>query len=226
MGAAAAFEDDVDADVPPDVEVWAIVVAAGSGSRFGGAKQYALLGGRRVVDWSLATARAACGAIVLVVPPDRAGLPEAADHVVAGGATRSASVRAGLEVLAHETNDDIVVVVHDAARPFATRSLFESVIAAVRSGADGAVPGLPVTDTVKRVDADGVVTATLDRTELVTVQTPQAFRLSVLRAAHEEGGEATDDAALVEACGGRVVVVPGEETNRKITTPFDLSESS
>ncbi|HMK11829.1 MAG TPA: 2-C-methyl-D-erythritol 4-phosphate cytidylyltransferase [Acidimicrobiales bacterium] len=226
MGAAAAFEDDVDADVPPDVAVWAIVVAAGSGSRFGGAKQYALLGGRRVVDWSLATARSVCGAIVLVVPPDRAGQPEAADHVVAGGATRSASVRAGLAVLAREVSDDVVVVVHDAARPFATRSLFESVIAAVRSGADGAAPGLPITDTVKQIDAEGVVTATLDRTQLVTVQTPQAFRLSVLRAAHQGDGEATDDAALVEAWGGRVVVVPGEATNRKITTPADLSEPS
>ncbi len=95
MSAAAAFEHDADTAVG----VWAIVVAAGTGSRFGGAKQYALLGGRRVVDWSLATARSVCGAVVLVVPPDRAELPEAADLVVPGGATRSESVRAGLAVL-------------------------------------------------------------------------------------------------------------------------------
>lgn len=221
MSAAAAFEEDIESDV----DVWAIVVAAGSGARFGGAKQYALLGGKRVVDWSLATARSACGAVVLVVPPDRADTPEAADHVVAGGATRSASVRAGLAVVAREASEDTVVVVHDAARPFASRSLFDAVIAAVRSGADGAVPGLPITDTVKSIGADGSVSATLDRARLVTVQTPQAFRLPALQDAHRGEGEATDDAALVEATGGRVVIVEGEPTNRKITTPSDLAVS-
>jgi len=220
--AAAAFEEDIESDV----DVWAIVVAAGTGARFGGAKQYALLGGKRVVDWSLATARAACGAVVLVVPPDRADSLEAADHVVAGGETRSASVRAGLAVVAREASEDTVVVVHDAARPFASRSLFDAVIAAVRSGADGAVPGLPITDTVKSVGADGAVRATLDRSHLVTVQTPQAFRLPALQDAHRDEGEATDDAALVEAAGGRVVIVEGETTNRKITTPADLAVSS
>ncbi len=222
MSAVAAFDEDADTAVG----VWGIVVAAGSGSRFGGAKQYALLGGRRVLDWSLASARAACGSVVLVVPPDRVGDREAADHVVAGGATRSESVRAGLSVLAGEATDDDVVVVHDAARPFATRALFDAVIAAVRAGADGAIPGLAITDTVKQVDADGMVTSTLDRTRLVTVQTPQAFRLPTLRDAHRTGAEATDDAALVEALGGRVVVVEGEVTNRKITTPDDLPDLS
>ena len=210
MSAAAAFEEDIESDV----DVWAIVVAAGTGARFGGAKQYALLGGKRVVDWSLATARAACGAVVLVVPPDRADSLEAADHVVAGGETRSASVRAGLAVVVREASEDTVVVVHDA------------VIAAVRSGADGAVPGLPITDTVKSVGVDGAVSATLDRSHLVTVQTPQAFRLPALQDAHRDEGEATDDAALVEAAGGRVVIVEGETTNRKITTPPDLAASS
>ena len=132
------------------------MVAAGAGSRFGGAKQYALLGGKRVVDWSLATARASCGEVILVVPPDRADAPEAADHVVAGGASRSESVRAGLAAIAPDASDDTVVVVHDAARPFATRALFEAVIAAVRSGADGAVPWLAITDTVKQVRGDQI----------------------------------------------------------------------
>lgn len=224
MSAAAAFEDDIASDVSEsDVNVWGIVVAAGSGARFGGAKQYALLGGRRVVDWSLATARATCGAVVLVVPPDRADSPEAADHVVAGGSTRSASVRAGLALVDPDASEDTVVVVHDAARPFASRALFAAVIAAVRAGADGAVPALPITDTVKSIAPDGSITATLDRSLLVTVQTPQAFRLTALRDAHRKEGEATDDAALVEAAGGRVVVVEGETTNRKITTPADLS---
>jgi 2-C-methyl-D-erythritol 4-phosphate cytidylyltransferase len=221
VSAAAAFEDDADTAVG----VWAIVVAAGTGSRFGSAKQYALLGGKRVLDWSLAVARASCAEVVLVVPPDRADEPEAADHVIAGGATRSESVRAGLAAIDPDASDDTVVVVHDAARPFATRGLFEAVIAAVRGGADGAVPGLAITDTVKQVRSDRSVFATLDRAHLVTVQTPQAFRLPMLRAAHSEGGEATDDAALVEAIGGRIVVVEGEATNRKITTPADLTES-
>ena len=146
--------------------------------------------------------------------------------MVAGGATRSASVRAGLAVVSREASEQTVVVVHDAARPFASRSLFDAVIAAVRSGADGAVPGLPITDTVKSVGADGAVGATLDRSHLVTVQTPQAFRLPALQDAHRDEGEATDDAALVEAAGGRVVIVEGETTNRKITTPADLAVSS
>jgi 2-C-methyl-D-erythritol 4-phosphate cytidylyltransferase len=95
------------------------------------------------------------------------------------------------------------------------------VVAAVRAGADGALPGVAVVDTVKRV-AGGVVVETLDRDALVAVQTPQAFRASALRAAHASGAEATDDGALVESAGGRVVVVPGEPDNLKLTTPADL----
>jgi 2-C-methyl-D-erythritol 4-phosphate cytidylyltransferase len=114
-----------------------------------------------------------------------------------------------------------VVVVHDAARPCASPALFDAVVAAVRAGADAAVPGLPIADTVKRVDGDRI-TETLARSELVAVQTPQAFAAAALRAAHEGGGDATDDAALVEAAGGRAVVVPGEPGNLKITRPDDL----
>ena len=199
---------------------WAIVVAAGQGERFGGLKQYEPLAGRRVLDWSLAAASAACDGIVLVVPSDRASVVEGlADAVVAGGATRSASVRAGLAAV---PGDAEIVVVHDAARPAATDALFRVVTGAVVAGADGAVPGLPVVDTVKRVVGD-VVAETLDRAELVTVQTPQAFRAAALRAAHKAGSDATDDAALVEAAGGRVVVVPGDPRNRKVTTPDDLA---
>jgi 2-C-methyl-D-erythritol 4-phosphate cytidylyltransferase len=112
--------------------------------------------------------------------------------------------------------------VHDAARPFAAPALFEAVVAAVRAGADGAVPGIPVSDTIKRV-VGGAVVATLDRDELVAVQTPQAFAAAALRRAHADGAaEATDDAALVEATGGRVVVVPGDPANTKITLRADL----
>ena len=199
------------------MSVWAILVAAGSGSRFGGPKQYELLDGRRVLDWSLDACRAACDGVVLVVPADRVGDEEKADVVVAGGATRSESVRAGLAALPAEAD---VVVVHDAARPTAAPKLFDAVVAAVRAGADGAVPAVALPDTVKRVDGDRVV-ETLDRSTLVAVQTPQAFKVDVLRRAHV--GDATDDAALVEAAGGTVVVVPGDPMNRKVTQPSDLS---
>jgi 2-C-methyl-D-erythritol 4-phosphate cytidylyltransferase len=118
--------------------------------------------------------------------------------------------------------DDVeVIVVHDAARPAAGIDLFEAVIDAVASGADAAFPGIPVTDTIKRVDGD-VVVETLDRSSLVAVQTPQAFRAAALRAAHADGIDATDDAALVERNGGRVVVVPGHAANRKLTDRADL----
>ena len=195
--------------------VWTIVVAAGSGARFGAAKQFEPLGDRSVLDWSLAAAASASDGVVVVLPPG-ADLPPGA---VAGGDTRSQSVRNGLAAV---PSDAAVVVVHDAARPFAGGELFAAVVAAVRAGADGAVPGVPVTDTIKQVTPDGVVVATPDRAMLVAVQTPQAFRADVLRRAHAKGGEGTDDAALVEDLGGRVVVVPGHPDNRKITVPDDL----
>ena len=111
---------------------------------------------------------------------------------------------------------------HDAARPFASADLFRSVIDAVRSGADGVVPALPVADTIKVVSPDGRVLHTPDRASLVSIQTPQAFRAQVLRAVHAAGGEGTDDASLVEAHGYSVITVPGERRNRKITHPDDL----
>jgi 2-C-methyl-D-erythritol 4-phosphate cytidylyltransferase len=200
--------------------VWVVIVAAGGGERFGGEKQYAVLAGRRVVDWSIAAARSVADGVVLVVSASRDGDPEpSVDAVVAGGARRSDSVRAGLAAVPADAD---VVVVHDAARPLATPALFGAVVRAVEEGADGAVPGLAVVDTVKRVDDGGAVVETLDRSGLVAVQTPQAFRAEVLRAAHADGADATDDAALVEATGGRVVVVQGDEQNRKVTVATDL----
>jgi 2-C-methyl-D-erythritol 4-phosphate cytidylyltransferase len=199
--------------------VWAVVVAGGSGTRFGALKQYERLGGRRVLDWALAAARTIADGVVLVVPGESAGNHESgADAVVAGGDTRAASVRAGLAAV---PGDADVVVVHDAARPLAPIKLFEAVVQAVRGGADGAIPVVPVTDTVKVVDGE-VVVETLDRSRLVAVQTPQAFATALLRRAHEGSPDATDDAALIEAMGGRVVVVPGDPVNAKITTEYDL----
>jgi 2-C-methyl-D-erythritol 4-phosphate cytidylyltransferase len=202
------------------VPVWTIVVAAGSGSRFGRAKQYEPLGDKRVLDWALGAARAVSEGVVLVVPPDAAGRKEpGVDAIVPGGATRSGSVRAGLAAV---PGDAEVILVHDAARPLAPAALFEAVIAAVRAGADCAVPGVPVSNTVKRVAGERVV-ETVDRADLVEVQTPQAFAAAALRSAHADAPDATDDAGLVEAAGGTVVVVPGDPTNLKLTHPHDLA---
>ncbi|HLI15187.1 MAG TPA: 2-C-methyl-D-erythritol 4-phosphate cytidylyltransferase [Acidimicrobiales bacterium] len=205
--------------------VWAIVVAAGSGRRFGRPKQFSSLKGRAVLEWAVEAARSVADEVVLVLPPEALGEP--ARHagcrlVVPGGATRAASVRAGLALVPAEAE---VVVVHDAARPLASPSLFRAVVAAVRAGADGAVPGLALADTVKRVRG-GEVVETLARDELVAVQTPQAFAAAVLRLAHAGGGEGTDDACLVEGVGGRVVVVPGEARNLKLTEAGDLERAA
>lgn len=190
------------------------MVGGGSGQRFGTLKQYEPLGDSRVIDHARAVAEATSHGVVVVVPADDA----AREHAVSGGATRSDSVRAGLAAV---PDDATIICVHDAARPFATPELFRSVIAAVAAGADGAIPGVAVTDTIKVV-ADGAVVSTPDRSSLVAVQTPQAFRAAVLRRAHHDGDASTDDAALVERLGGRVVVVDGDPRNRKITHPDDL----
>jgi 2-C-methyl-D-erythritol 4-phosphate cytidylyltransferase len=209
-------------------QVWSIVVAGGSGRRFGRMKQFSALGGRPVLEWAVAACRLRSAGVVLVVPAPMDDGPNAsdpaahgADVVVVGGATRSDSVRCGLAAV---PGDAEVIVVHDAARPLASPALFDAVIRAVADGgADGAVPGVPPSDTIKVVDESGQVTSTLDRTTLVAVQTPQAFRAAVLRGAHKQApAGATDDAMLVEALGGTVRVVPGEPGNLKITEPDDL----
>lgn len=208
--------------------MWAVVVAGGSGSRFGRPKQFELLSGKPVVAWSLAAVRSAVDGVVLVVPAteiDRAR-ELGADVVVAGADSRSGSVRCGLERV---PDDAGTVIVHDAARPLASPALFAAVLAPLRSvpgapSADAVICALPVADTLKRLGPDGsTVAGTLDRTGLVAVQTPQAFRADVLRRAHASGADATDDAALVEAIGGVVCVVPGEPHNVKLTVPSDLA---
>ena len=195
-------------------QIWTIVVGGGSGRRFGTAKQYETLGDVRVIDRSIAIAREVSDGVVVVVSPQDADR----EGAVSGGATRSESVRAGLAAVPPEAT---IICVHDAARPLASVDLYRRAIAAVIAGADAAIPVLPVSDTIKVV-ADGIVVSTPDRASLVAVQTPQAFRAGALRDAHAHGGDATDDAALVEDRGGMVVVVDGEITNRKITVPDDL----
>lgn len=207
-----------------DAAVWTVLVAAGEGRRFGAPKQLQPLGGRRVIDWAFEAAAAAGHGVVVVAAADQVqalrdgptALTASADSVIVtnGGSTRSESVRAGI---AEVPEDAEVIVVHDAARPLAGDALFAAVTAAVVSGADGAVPAVPVTDTIRHTDS-----GPLDRSQLRAVQTPQAFRADLLRRAHASGGEATDDAALVEAAGGKVHLVDGEPDNIKITTPGDL----
>jgi 2-C-methyl-D-erythritol 4-phosphate cytidylyltransferase len=206
--------------VAPTRQTWAVVVAGGTGTRFGGPKQFADLCGRTVLARSVDAARRACVGVVVVVPDpsDRRAAGAGADEVVAGGATRSASVRAGLAAVPPSAD---IVAVHDAARPLVDDATWAAVIDAVAAGADAAIPVVAVTDTVKQVADDGTL-LTLDRSRLVAVQTPQAFVAGVLRKAHAGGTDATDDAALVEALGGRVERVPGHARNLKITSPDDL----
>ena len=203
------------------MSVAAVVVAAGQGTRFGGLKQFSLFEGETIAARSVRAARSVADFAVLVVPEGYDGGGEGADVVVAGGATRAQSVRRGLE----RCLDAEIVVVHDAARPLASPALFHAVVDAIVSGADAAIPGLTLTDTITRVSVRGEETSvaeTLERDELVAVQTPQAFRRELLVRAHASGADASDDAGLVEALGARVVVVPGEAHNVKITRPQDL----
>jgi 2-C-methyl-D-erythritol 4-phosphate cytidylyltransferase len=211
-------------DLARSATVWTIVVGGGSGRRFGRPKQYEALDHRRVIDVSRDVAAACSDGVVLVVPAADAER----EGGVSGGATRSASVRAGLAAVPDAAD---VICVHDAARPLASADIYRRVIDAVLDGADAAIPAIAVNDTIKTVDrsvdatADvwGSVVDTHDRDRLVAVQTPQAFRADRLRAAHRSGSDATDDAGLVEAAGGVVVVVRGDPINRKITEPDDLA---
>lgn len=200
-----------------DGEVWCIVVAAGSGSRFGAAKQHADLAGATVLERSVTTAAGVCDGVVVCLA--RGDVGQAAANgleavVVEGGASRSRSVANGLAVVPDVAS---VVLVHDAARPLASPELFRRVISTVRSGADAVVPVVPVVDTIREVGG-----GTVDRDRLRAVQTPQGFRADVLRTAHAGAAEATDDASLVEGAGGTVVLIDGDRINLKITEPVDL----
>ena len=195
--------------------VWTIVVAAGSGLRFGSAKQFEVIGGKKIVDWAVDEAEKHSAGVVVVLPVGQA----VAKGQVEGGNTRSESVRRGLAAVPSEAT---IICVHDAARPFASPAIFQRVISAVVDGADAAVPGIAVVDTIKEVNESNVVVSTPRRETLRAVQTPQAFRAESLRHAHAAGGESTDDAALIERHNGEVVIVEGEVVNRKITTREDL----
>ncbi len=204
-----------------------ILVAAGSGTRLAAGVPKALVevGGRSLVEHCLDTADtvARITETVVVVPAAEvaavaAGLAGRSVEVVAGGATRDESVRAGLAVVGDEDH----VLIHDAARPFVPAEVFERVIDAL-AGSEAVVPAVPVADTIKRV-RDGVVVETPPRDELVAVQTPQGFRVATLRAAQAaDDPHVTDDAMRVERSGIPVRVVDGSLHGFKITTPFDLA---
>jgi len=196
------------------VTAWGILVAAGAGTRFGGPKQDALLGGVPLWSWALEALRAGGVDEVVVV-----GTPPGA---IAGGASRRESVAAGLTEVPDQVD---LVLVHDAARPLLSPVLVSSVLARLRLGdVDGVVPAVAVRDTLKVVQ-DGRIIRTVDRSRLVAVQTPQGFRADALRAAHArpDDEDVTDDAGLVEAMGGLVVTVPGDPRNIKVTFPEDLA---
>jgi 2-C-methyl-D-erythritol 4-phosphate cytidylyltransferase len=218
------------------VSVWAVLVAAGRGERLGEdrPKAFVRLGDLPLLAEPLRRLDESqwVDGIVLVAPPEweepaillaeEVGASKVSS-CVCGGATRTDSVRAGV---AEVPDDAAVVVVHDAARPLLPEDVLERVIGALGEGFDGAIPGLPIVDTVKRVRA-GLVVETVPRDELVTVQTPQAFVAPVLREAltavrDDPARSATDCAALVEANGGRVKVVDGDERLLKVTTRADL----
>jgi len=215
---------------------WIVIIpAAGSGTRFGGdlPKQYVELDGVPII---VRTVRSMLvhPAVKRVLVAVSASMVDHAQQlmqpfgervlVVMGGGERQQSIARCLEHPACAQAD--LILVHDAVRPFADQTLVTRVAeAGGRHGA--AVPAIPVSDTIKRVDDDGCVVSTLPRAELRAVQTPQAFLPDVVRSAYavasENGTVGTDDASLVEACGGNVVIVPGSVTNIKITTPVDLA---
>jgi len=212
---------------------WAVVVAAGRGDRLGldRPKAFAKLGGRPLLAESLERLEGSewVDSIVVVAPEEweepsillaeeiGAGKVTAC---VAGGATRSESVRAGVAEIGAEA---LVVLVHDAARPLVVAEVVERVLAPLGEGWDGAVPALPVADTLKRAGDDGTILETVDRTGLHAVQTPQAFLAAVLRdALAGDLADASDCAALVERRGGRVRVVEGDRRLLKVTTQADL----
>ena len=215
------------------MSVWAVLAAAGLGERLGSdrPKAFARLGGRPLLAESLERLEASSWIefIVIAAPAEweepaillaeELGAGKVSS-VVTGGASRSESVR---EALAEVADDAAVVLVHDAARPLLPDDVIERVLAPLSEGWDGVVPGLPLSDTVKRVEGDRVV-ETLPRGALVAVQTPQAFIASVLREALAgDISQASDCASLVEARGGRVKVVEGDSRLLKVTSPEDLA---
>lgn len=207
-------------------KVAAVIVAAGSGLRFGADIPKALiqLGNRTLIEHAVAAISPVVDQVVITAPATHLAQFQLifgdAVIIVAGGQTRSESVRAGLAAVSADAK---YVLVHDAARALASTDLASRVLSALQSSELAVIPGLPQVDTIKSIDENGYVTATPNRSELRNIQTPQGFELSVLKRAHAANGEGTDDAALIESAGDKVLVIEGEERALKITTPADLA---
>lgn len=220
----------------------ALIVAAGRGSRFGGPvpKQYADLGGKPVLRRTIEAFQASKSIAevrVVIAAGDEAIFAQAAQGCdlpapVLGGKSRQQSVLNGLEALASDAPD--LIAIHDAARPFVRPAEIDACVAALKPGIDGAVLGTALADTLKKVDAAGTIAETVPRTQLWRAQTPQIFRYQPLLAAHravsslglDEASALTDDAAVAERAGLRVVMVAGSEQNTKITTNEDLARAA
>jgi 2-C-methyl-D-erythritol 4-phosphate cytidylyltransferase len=211
------------------MSVWGIVLGGGSGSRFGGAKQFVELNGTTMLERSIAATRTVCDGLVCVAsdPAAAARLTGIgpADRVVAGGASRAGSVRAGLAAVPDQVE---IIVVADAAHPLASPALFAAVVTAVRGGAEGALPGLAMTEAIADVRPDGTRGGSVSREGRVLVQMPQAFRADLLRAVHADAAEGVEDSAMVadlivDGRPARVVVIPGEVRNVHVTTPEELT---
>jgi 2-C-methyl-D-erythritol 4-phosphate cytidylyltransferase len=200
--------------------VWAIVLAGGASRRYGErAKQFEHVGGVPMVARTVGAARRTCDGVVLVLPPGQAWTGEPVDAVTEGGDHQSESLRAGLAAV---PADAAIIAVADPAHPLASDSLFEAVIDAVRGGADGAVPVIPILEVVQRVE-DGQVVETLPKDDLVLTQTPQAFRADVLRAVHADRPRPVENSGLLVERGHRVVTVSGDVRNVHVTTPRELA---
>ena len=200
--------------------VWALVLAGGAGQRFGGRpKQFEPVGGVRMIDRTVAAARRTCHGVTVVLPPGCPWDGPPVDALAEGGDHQSESLRAGLATVPAETG---IVVVCDPAHPLASDALFTAVVDAVRRGAEGAVPVLPILEVVQRVEG-GRVTATLPKHDLVLTQAPQAFRAAVLREVHADRPRPVENSGLLVERGHRVDTVPGEPTNLHVTTPEELA---
>ena len=223
------------AEIPGDDSVWVVVAAAGESRRMGlpdgESKQFLMLGGEHVICHSvrrILEIDQVAGAVVVLHPSHTVRFADDLSHIAEtkplliaeGGRTRADSVRAGLQLI---PADAAYIAVHDGARPLFSHHVFDDCLKALKDF-DGAVPGYAVSDTLKRASADGKIAKTVDRAGLWAVQTPQVFRGEALRSVYSRSdlNGATDDAALLEAAGYSVAVVPSTPGNVKITTPADL----
>lgn len=201
------------------MNIVAIVVAGGTGTRLGEPvpKQLLVVGGKRLIDWSVSAMARVADHVVVVAHPDLLEEHHSGDAtVVAGGATRAESVRRGLE--AATLKNPSHVLIHDAARPLVSDTVSGAVVNSLAAGNDAVIPVVPVTDSLRSVDGGSV-----DRSQFLAVQTPQGFSFDLIQRAHAAGADATDDASLVDALGVPVQHVDGDPQNIKVTVAADLA---